>query len=365
MAEIQKAPSGVDTSISISSKRHVPDILSVPTTFGLDSHSSSPTPTHDQDDVNGRSQDNSTDSSDRRRVDALIPQYGYKREVLEKARSIVEAQSITFPDFATKNHYYGVEYGEILLKKYDQIRTRLGRSTDQHTLTMFAAEEAHDFAVSVMSERIEGETDKLTGLMNRRGFDRQVLYVLKDVIATNQFVCLVVGDINGLKFINDTEGHAAGDKLISDTGEVLQGRHRKTDLLTSLQTRYGGDEVRMIMPNTTIEGTQAWFAETAQEFERNKISIGLGAVEIDPEELKGLTDEQILALIEEKSELADAASYAAKDDAKQMSQESGSKKSWLFTGDHPLAQRELISMREARAQKALENAAQQELVSST
>jgi len=87
--------------------------------------------------------------------------------------------------------------------------------------------------------------DPLTGLLNRRGFDdalgRHVAY-------SNRYGpqgAVLVLDIDGLKHINDTRGHNAGDRAIATVAGILRHRLRSTDTLA----RLGGDEFAVILPN--------------------------------------------------------------------------------------------------------------------
>lgn len=96
-------------------------------------------------------------------------------------------------------------------------------------------------------------TDALTGLLNRGGFDAalaQHTHMAKD---TSEFVFSIIAiDVNGLKYVNDTFGHAAGDALIQAVGEILRKSTRKTDIIS----RCGGDEFVVLCPDTDTERTQ-------------------------------------------------------------------------------------------------------------
>ena len=81
-------------------------------------------------------------------------------------------------------------------------------------------------------------TDELTGLYNRRGFSTLAERHLSIARRKGQDLLLVLADIDGLKPINDTFGHAAGDQIVIDAGNVLKGTYRRVDIIA----RIGGDE---------------------------------------------------------------------------------------------------------------------------
>jgi diguanylate cyclase (GGDEF)-like protein len=80
------------------------------------------------------------------------------------------------------------------------------------------------------------QTDELTGVLNRRGFVDRVTQLFGDGAAAAGAVAFV--DIDGLKEVNDLEGHAAGDRLIIAVAQALQGAVRPQDAVG----RIGGDE---------------------------------------------------------------------------------------------------------------------------
>jgi len=85
--------------------------------------------------------------------------------------------------------------------------------------------------------------DYLTGLHNRRFYEEE-----KKRLDTADFLPLsvIIGDINGVKIINDAFGHAEGDQLITETAKILRICCRENDVLA----RTGGDEFSILLPNT-------------------------------------------------------------------------------------------------------------------
>lgn len=85
--------------------------------------------------------------------------------------------------------------------------------------------------------------DQLTGLYNRRFYEEE----LKRLdTKRNLPITIVMGDVNGLKLINDSFGHTVGDELLEKVAQVIQNGCRADDIVA----RLGGDEFVMILPKT-------------------------------------------------------------------------------------------------------------------
>lgn len=92
--------------------------------------------------------------------------------------------------------------------------------------------------------------DQLTGIYNRRFFEEALSRL---DIERNLPITLVMSDINGLKLVNDSFGHAMGDELLKRAAETIKKECRTDDIVA----RLGGDELVVILPNTdTLEAEQ-------------------------------------------------------------------------------------------------------------
>ena len=118
----------------------------------------------------------------------------------------------------------------------DEHRRVLGRVSEQAAAVIYN---------STRFERTEHDshTDPLTGMANRRSLDRQFEAALARASRTQGSVSVVVMDLDGLKEINDTYGHEAGDRALHAVGEVLRAMVRQNDLCA----RFAGDEFVVVL----------------------------------------------------------------------------------------------------------------------
>jgi len=92
-------------------------------------------------------------------------------------------------------------------------------------------------------------TDILTRLPNRRALDERLEIEVQRARRFNHPFAVVMMDLDGFKAVNDTYGHATGDRVLQQTFTALASNLRTTDFLA----RYGGDELTLIMPEATFE----------------------------------------------------------------------------------------------------------------
>lgn len=99
--------------------------------------------------------------------------------------------------------------------------------------------------------RSEAERDHLTGLLNRRAFDRDIAAAVERAVREDLALAVYFLDLDGFKGYNDTNGHAEGDRALQRIARALLAQVRDTDQVY----RFGGDEFVVIAVG--IEGLEA------------------------------------------------------------------------------------------------------------
>lgn len=150
--------------------------------------------------------------------------------------------------------------------------------------------------------------DALTGLINRREFERRLMVLLRRAREHGEHHVLAYIDLDQFKVINDTCGHGAGDRMLQQVTFLLRKSVRDSDALA----RLGGDEFALLLQDTTIEQAiprLEALRNTVRDFSFSvedrhfSVSLSIGAVPIQP------TSASASQLLSE----ADAACYAAKE----------------------------------------------------
>ncbi|CCD98886.1 GGDEF domain-containing protein [Bradyrhizobium sp. STM 3809] len=162
---------------------------------------------------------------------------------------------------------------------------------------------------SLEAIRAESLTDPLTGLGNRKYFDRMIETAVLTGLATNQPLSLLMFDIDHFKTFNDSYGHLTGDQVLRLVGLTLKHAVKGQDIAA----RYGGEEFAVVLPNTSLRqaltvADQIRRAVTAKELKKKSTGEILGRVTISVGVSMLRPGDDTDALIER----ADACLYAAK-----------------------------------------------------
>ena len=123
-------------------------------------------------------------------------------------------------------------------------------------------------------------TDELTGAWTRKFGLQEVSRELERAHRTGATLVIAFVDVDGLKQVNDSQGHLAGDALLRLVGETLRANVRPYDVIV----RYGGDELVCAMPNLSGAEARARFETIAASLTaiNAEHSITFGLAEAEP-----------------------------------------------------------------------------------
>lgn len=121
-------------------------------------------------------------------------------------------------------------------------------------------------------------TDALTGLINRRGWDLLVDDAQERVDAFGDLVAVAVIDLDGLKTVNDTQGHDAGDALLRRAADALRSVAQPIDQVA----RFGGDEFAIMTNNVAVADLRAHFQRFLDALSANGVEASLGFASTGP-----------------------------------------------------------------------------------
>ena len=193
----------------------------------------------------------------------------------------------------------------------ETIHSRLARSIPSDLAVLLSEIDRLQAELKREREKVEAlaasvDSDALTGVFNRRGFDRELKRSLAYVKRYWTRAALIYVDLDGFKPVNDTHGHAAGDAVLKAVAETLAGSVRASDTVA----RLGGDEFGLILWNLSEADAAAktWALEAAVseatvDWQGTTLSVGasIGFAMLGP------SDELAAALAK-----ADHAMYARK-----------------------------------------------------
>jgi diguanylate cyclase (GGDEF)-like protein len=155
-------------------------------------------------------------------------------------------------------------------------------------------------------------TDALTRIMNRRGITVALLDAMAQSERYNAPLCVAMADIDHFKPVNDTHGHAAGDRVLTEIAGIFSDTLRMPDKVG----RYGGEEFLVILPHTTLAGGRKIAERLRTAVSRWQFSVGGKKLKITvslgiTQARKGEDLEQLLARV-------DQALYAAKSGGRNL-----------------------------------------------
>jgi diguanylate cyclase (GGDEF)-like protein/PAS domain S-box-containing protein/putative nucleotidyltransferase with HDIG domain len=159
------------------------------------------------------------------------------------------------------------------------------------------------------NQRLEelATTDALTGLWNRRRFLEVLERECARAARTGRGLAVAMLDVDHFKAVNDTHGHAFGDRVLAEVAAVLKAEARETDTVA----RYGGEEFVILMPETSAEQAVVAAERIRRRIAAQPVADGKRSVDVTVSlGIRSATGEEAAA--ETVVRLADEALYAAK-----------------------------------------------------
>lgn len=112
--------------------------------------------------------------------------------------------------------------------------------------------EVRDLSKKADRFKEEANKDGLTGLYNRKAFDMKIVEALESLNQGGTPFLLVMFDVDNFKWINDTFGHVAGDRVLQKVATTLSKTFRKDEFIA----RYGGDEFVLVIEKMSVTTAQ-------------------------------------------------------------------------------------------------------------
>lgn len=153
----------------------------------------------------------------------------------------------------------------------------------------------------------ESTHDNLTGLLNRRDFQRQALRQIELAERHATPLTLIMVDLDHFKKLNDACGHAVGDQALQQIAAVLQKVLRASDFAF----RYGGEEFMLLLPQTDLEGATV-LCQRIVECCQEPSFVGENRHEVHITASVGVAQHQSGEALDAFCERTDAALYRAK-----------------------------------------------------
>jgi diguanylate cyclase (GGDEF)-like protein len=166
------------------------------------------------------------------------------------------------------DHFVGVVPGFIWL----MMGLALGSAGAAGTIALRTSRRARRQAGELAAAAAAAHTDALTGALNRRGFTDAVERELARARRYERGFVLAYLDVRGLKALNDSEGHPAGDALLQEVATLLKDSAREVDVVG----RIGGDEFALLLPEQPADTAEAVTRRIRESVVARRRELGLG-----------------------------------------------------------------------------------------
>lgn len=231
--------------------------------------------------------------------------YVFKNKQSHLAKDI---QKLDFASPTSKKYHSALTIPIGDLGVFQAVSTKIDEFTreDLELVELLIAHTLSAYQRIKMDKKIRyiGFHDNLTGLYNRHYLNEEIERLGK---SRKLPISVIVGDLNGLKLINDIFGHEEGDKYLKKTANLLKESIRKEDILG----RWGGDEFIVLLPETTAEEADeirkriiSKLNNTYNDERPITISLGSATKNIDDEkEIKKIIEEADYKMYKNKASM--------------------------------------------------------------
>ncbi len=154
--------------------------------------------------------------------------------------------------------------------------------------------------------------DELTGLHNRRFFERSLAYEIERFIRYGHPIGVVLFDIDHFKKVNDTHGHLVGDQALRHLAEVTKDTIRRADILA----RYGGEEFVVLLPDTGFDGSIIMAERLRAAVESSPLGFDGGQLTMTISAGVSAVDKDTGRQVDDVIRIVDEALYRAKEEGR-------------------------------------------------
>ncbi len=150
--------------------------------------------------------------------------------------------------------------GYIMAVNFDAENTQHIKDTLELTTYFIASEIANNRFIDQL--KTLNRTDMLTGVLNRNAFNTRVSAVADGAEGAPRCTGIVFADMNGLKYVNDNQGHMAGDLMLKNAAMILQSTFAGEEIY-----RVGGDEFLVLLRETDEDAIRQKIADIKKKSE--------------------------------------------------------------------------------------------------